>query len=268
MFITLSKLILKQVVFILILCNILTTSAQNMQQTLDAVNSRFKNVEVSIINWPDDLQPELGSLKKSAFIAIPRKKLTGKTPLLITLHGAGGKTWSLEEQLARSAEVKGLALVELAGKELMLLEPNSFESWDSKTLNIMLDYILKQYPEIDTNRIYVMGHSMGGSGTWAWILDSPERFAAAAPCGFSSVRDIDDINKLVNLPIWGMVGGSDVRNVEPVKKMVNLLKEAGNTNVRYTAFPEANHAQGNAKVFSAVDCVDWMLTFSLDQAHD
>lgn len=266
--VTSSKPLLKQLAFILIMCNMLVTNAQNIQETLDAINSLFKNVEVSILNWPDDLKPHLGDLKASAFIALPLKKSIGKIPLLITLHGGGGKVWSIEKQLSRSALVKGLSLAELSGKELMLLEPNSFSSWDPKTLNIMLDFVLKQYPEIDTNRIYVMGHSMGGSGTWAWIQDTPERFAAASPSGFSSVRDTDDASKLVNLPIWGMVGGSDVKNVEPVKKMVHLLKEAGNPNVRYTAFPEANHAQGNAKVFSAVECVDWMLSFSLKKEHD
>ena len=88
---------------------------------------------------------------------------------------------SLEQQLARSAEVKGLRLAELAGRGLMLLEPNSADIWDAGSLNTMLDYILDNYPEIDRNRVYVMGHSMGGWGTWSWINESSDRFAAAAP---------------------------------------------------------------------------------------
>jgi predicted peptidase len=255
---------MKNVVLILFMIFFLTGfQSKDIQKTLDDINAQFKHVNVSIVNWPEDLQKKLGKLKASAFIALPRKKSTKKIPLLISLHGAGGKTWSLEEQLSRSAVVKGLSLVELAGKELMLVEPNSFDNWDPITLNIMLDYILEAYPQIDSNRIYVMGHSMGGSGTWAWILNSPERFAAAAPCGFRSVKVTDEINKLANMPIWGMVGADDIKNVAPVKNMVNRLKAAGNTNVRYTEFEGANHAQGNAKVFSSVEWINWMLTFSL-----
>ena len=236
----------------------------DLQKTLNDINKRFKNVEVSIVNWPDDLQQKLGGLKKSAFMALPRKKSIGKLPLLISLHGGGGKTWSLQKQLERSAVVKGLSLAELAGKELILLEPNSSEDWDPKTLNIMLDYVLNQYPQIDVNSVYLMGHSMGGRGTWDWILRSPERFAAASPSGFSSVKDDDEIKKLVNLPIWGMVGANDTKNVEPIKKMTDLLRDAGNPNVRYTAFPGANHSKGNSAVFSSVNLIDWFLTFSLE----
>jgi len=238
---------------------------KDIQKTLKNINTKFKNVEVSIVNWPEELQKKLGKLKQSAFVALPRKKTSKKMPLLITLHGGGGKKWSLEQQLSRSAVVKGLSLVEKAGKELMLVEPNSFESWDPKTLNIMLDYILETYPQIDTNRIYVMGHSMGGSGTWRWILNSPERFAAASVSGTRSFKDTDAIDKIINIPMWGMVGGEDTKNVTPVKNMVRRLKAAGNKNVHYTEFEGANHSKGNAKVFSAVDCVDWMLTFSLEK---
>jgi len=189
-------------------------------------------MNVKLLQWPKTLQPQLGDLKNTAFMGFPKKETKGKLPLLITLHGGGGKSWSIEEQLKRSAKVKGLALAELAGKDLILLEPNSFKKWDPKTLNIMLDYVLETYPQIDQSRIYVMGHSMGGRGSWDWIQQSPERFAAAAPGGFS------------------------------VKKMTTLLKAAGNKNVEYIAFPGANHPQGNKKLFSHVDCIDWMLKFS------
>ena len=168
---------------------------------------------------------------------------------------------SLEQQLARSAEVKGLGLAELAGKDLILLEPNTAGGWDVGSLNTMLDYVLENYQEIDANRVYVMGHSMGGWGTWAWINESSDRFAAAAPCGFSA-GDTGDLERLVYLPIWGMAGGDDGNRTTGIKKMVERLRAAGNTNVKHTEFAGANHAGGNAAVFSSVELVDWMLGFS------
>lgn len=219
-------------------------------------------MEVKLLKWPKDLRPKLGKLKEIAFIAFPKKVTKAKLPLLISLHGGGGKTWTIEEQLKRSSKVKGLSLAELAGKELILLEPNSFEKWDPKTLDNMLDYVLKTYTQIDKKRIYIIGHSMGGRGTWDWIQQSPERFAAAAPGGFSGVSENDNFTTLTKLPVFGMVGGEDGKNVASVKKMTDLLKAVGNENVRYIAFPSANHSQGNKKLFSNVECVKWMLSFS------
>jgi predicted peptidase len=232
-----------------------------IETTLAEINDRFQNMEVKLVEWPDDLQPQLGELKKTAFMAYPVKQVEGKLPLLIALHGGGGKANTVEQQLARSATVKGLALAEAAEKNLILLEPNSAGDFDPKTLNTMLDYILKTYPEIDENRVYVMGHSMGGAGTWNWINASPERFAAAAPCGFSAT-ETGDASRLVELPIWGMVGGKDGVNTARIKSMVERLRAAGNSNVKHTEFPGATHSKGNAGVFRSVDLVDWMLTFS------
>ncbi|MBC3758738.1 dienelactone hydrolase family protein [Hyunsoonleella sp. SJ7] len=236
--------------------------APDIEKTLKDINDTFKNMEVKLLNWPEDLQPKLGNLKKTAFMAFPKKETKGKLPLLISLHGGGGKTWSIEEQLKRSSEVKGLSLAELTGKDLILLEPNSFEKWDPNTLNIMLDYILENYTQIDQSRIYLIGHSMGGRGIWEWIQQSPERFAAAGLGGFSGVSENDDFAKLANFPVYGMVGGEDGKNVASAKKMTDLLKAAGNKNVKYIAFPGANHPQGNKMLFSHVECVDWMLNFS------
>ena len=232
-----------------------------LNRTLEEINDRFDHVDVELVEWPDELQKELGKLKKIAFLAFPVKKPTGKLPLLISLHGAGGREMSLEQQLARSAEVKGLGLAELAGKDLILLEPNTAGFWDVGSLNTMLDYVLENYQEIDANRVYVMGHSMGGWGTWAWINESSDRFAAAAPCGFSA-GDTGDVEHLVNLPIWGMAGGNDKNRTTGIKKMVEHLRAAGNKHVKHTEFPGANHAEGNAAVFSSVELVDWMLGFS------
>lgn len=169
---------------------------------------------------------------------------------------------SLNQQLERSAQVKGLGLAELAAKEMILLEPNTAAPFDPDTLNAMLDYVLETRPEIDANRIYVMGHSMGGKGTWAWINESADRFAAASPNGFSASNS-GDAEGLARLPIWGMVGGADKpETIAGVKGMVERLREAGNQQVKYTEFPGASHSAANAAVFSSVELVDWMLGFS------
>ena len=214
------------------------------------------------MEWPVELQEELGELKRIAFMATPVEKSEGKLPLLITLHGGGGRNMSLNQQLERSAKVKGLELAELAEKDMILLEPNTAALFDPASLNTMLDYVLATYPEIDTNRIYLMGHSMGGIGTWTWINASPERFAAASPSGIG-IGDSGNAQRLADLPIWGMVGGADNPDrVAGIKRMVQRLREAGNQRVKYTEFPGANHAAANAAVFSSVELVDWMLGFS------
>ncbi|GGD04825.1 carboxylesterase family protein [Hyunsoonleella pacifica] len=258
---------MKKLIFTLFTLFTLISFSQNssIEEALADINSTFKNMEVKLLNWPKSLLPKLGKLKDTAFIAFPKKKTEGKLPLLISLHGGGGKVWTIEEQLKRSAKVKGLSIAELAGKDLIVLEPNSFAKWDPKTLNIMLDYILETYTQIDQDRIYLMGHSMGGLGTWDWIQQSPERFAAVAPCGFRGISDDANIEKLVTLPVYGMVGGEDGKNVASVEKMASLLKAAGNKNVQFVAFSGANHAQGNKKVFSNVEWINWMLNFSTNQ---
>ena len=107
-----------------------------------------------------------------------------------------------------------------------------------------------------------MGHSMGACGIWAWINKSPERFAAASPSGIG-IGDIGDVEGLVDLPIWGMVGGADKKDrVAGIKRMVERLREAGNKQVKYTEFPGADHATANAAVFSSVELVESMLEFS------
>lgn len=232
-----------------------------IEATLAEINERFQNTEVKLVSWPDELHEQLGELKKTAFMSYPSKQSSGKLPLLICLHGAGGKKISVERQLERSARVKGLSLVETAGKQLILLEPNSAGNFDPKTLSKMLDYVLKAYGEIDETRVYVMGHSMGGSGTWRWINESPERFAAAAPCGFN-VSDDGDLSRLTDLPIWAMVGGDDGANTPAITKLVKRLREAGHPNAKLTVFPDAKHSQANAAVFSSVELVDWMLSLS------
>lgn len=55
-----------------------------------------------------------------------------------------------------------------------------WEDWGYLDCKEVLEYIIKNYP-IDTNRIYLTGHSMGGHGCWVFGLLNPSLFAGIAP---------------------------------------------------------------------------------------
>jgi predicted peptidase len=61
----------------------------------------------------------------------------------------------------------------------------------------LLDQLGEEFP-IDADRVYVLGHSMGGFGTFEALAEQPERFAAAIPSagGMSPWHDVsafDDV---------------------------------------------------------------------------
>ncbi len=237
-----------------------------LTETLAGMNARFKNVEVELIEWPAELHKKLGKMTKLALVTRPVEKIEGKLPLLINLHGGGQRWWnnSFQQQLVIAAQMemkRGFDLAELAGKGLVVLDPNTAERWNPDSLDTMLDHVLETFPDIDKDRVYVMGYSAGGGATWRWINQSPDRFAAAAPCGFSGGSAEDDAKKLAKLPIWTMAGGDDGKNPAGVRKMVERLKAAGNGNVKHTEFEGADHRAGGRAVFGTAELVDWMLGF-------
>ena len=245
----------------------------NLYETLAEMNARFKNVEVELLEWPSELQAKLGKMTKLALVTRPVEKVEGKVPLLINLHG-GGQRWfdmSFQRQLEIAVQVgmkRGFDLAELAGKGLIALDPNTSERWSADWLDTMLDYVLESFPEIDEDRVYVMGYSAGGGATWRWINQSPDRFAAAAPCGFTGGSAQDDAKKLANLPIWTMAGSEDGNNPAGIRKMVERLKAAGNVNVKHTEFEGADHRAGGKAVFNTAELVDWMLGFKRPETTD
>ncbi|NQZ78323.1 MAG: alpha/beta hydrolase fold domain-containing protein, partial [Ekhidna sp.] len=240
-----------------------TTDDAKLAKALAEMNARFKNVELELFEWPSELHNQLGQIDKFAFVTRPIQS-SGKLPLIISLHGGGVsfQNLSLETQLGMDVP-RGWNLAELADKEVMFLDPSIHEGWNPDTLDKMLDYVLENFSDIDKHRVYVMGYSRGGGGTYDWIRQSGDRFAAASPSGFSSYRDNHDLTKLENLPIWTAAGSDDQDRAAKVNNMVDQLRAAGNVNIEHTVYQGANHHAGGVAVYSAVELVDWMLGFTL-----
>jgi predicted peptidase len=102
----------------------------------------------------------------------------------------------------------------------------------------LLDTMLED-PMVDRKRIYVMGLSMGGYGTWDLISRQPERVAAAVPvCGGG---DTQQASRLAGIPIWAFHGADD--SVVPVVRSRNMVAavRAADGNVRYTEYAGTGH---------------------------
>jgi poly(3-hydroxybutyrate) depolymerase len=71
----------------------------------------------------------------------------------------------------------------------------------------LLDAMAEEFP-IDTDRVYVLGHSMGGFGTWTAVTRDPDRFAAAiASAGW--IGPWVDVARIKDLPMWAFQGAKD-----------------------------------------------------------
>jgi len=145
-----------------------------------------------------------------------------------------------------------------------------------------LDQTMQEF-EVDPQRVYLTGLSMGGFGTWAIASGHPGKFAALVPiCGgirlhhvsdTPNYHDVDDsadpyaatAKKIGNTPVWVFHGGDD--DTVPVtesRQMVEALKAAGG-NVRYTEYSGVKHNSWD-KAYSEPELPTWLLAQRLGTA--
>lgn len=168
-------------------------------------------------------------------------KVDKSWPLILFLHGAGERGNDID-----LVKKHGPAKLAAEGREFdfIILSPQCPQEnwWPSMTedLKLLVDDIVSKY-QVDQSRIYITGLSMGGYGTWSMIIKYPDTFAAAAPiCGGGDT--VLAKFRLGKVPIWAFHGAKD--SVVPLIKseeMVNAAKTAGNTNIQFTVYPEADH---------------------------
>lgn len=98
--------------------------------------------------------------------------------------------------------------------------------------------VRKELP-IDPRRIYLMGHSMGGGGTWHLGMKYPKMWAALAPLAPAPPRNIGDLTKIKGTPVIVVCGGRDFL-VGSARKWVARMKEL-EMNHRYIEVPKGGH---------------------------
>ncbi len=117
---------------------------------------------------------------------------------------------------------------------------------------------LSRKHKIDRNRIYVMGLSMGGMGTFEAITRHPRVFAAAIPiCGGGDPSLAGNFAKKV--PLWVFHGAEDaVVHADYSREMVKATESAGGK-VKYTEYPGVNHNSWD-NAFAEPELLPWLFS--------
>jgi hypothetical protein len=128
------------------------------------------------------------------------------------------------------------------------------EIWtDTEALSRLLDDITRE-SRVDTKRIYVVGHSIGGRGALYATYKMPERFAGVV--AMSPVSPITAwAEQLRNVPLWLMHGEKDT--AVPVKDSNDLSAaiEKASGKLRYTRLPDRDHFL--LDIFDKNEVFDW-----------
>jgi predicted peptidase len=119
-------------------------------------------------------------------------------------------------------------------------EESKYRALSAADVMNVLDLVRKEYT-IDPNRIYLMGHSMGGFGTWWLGQKHADTWAAIAPMS-GVLPDVDyQLARLVRVPVQISIGGAETPAwVEASRQLAATMKARGMT-VAYVEPPGATH---------------------------
>ncbi len=187
-------------------------------------------------------------------VFVPTKYDAAKpTPLVVALHGMGGDENSYftaydNGVVKREAEARGYLVVCPKGR-------GSASMYLGDAERDVMDVIaaMRRDYNVDADRIYLTGHSMGGFGTWSIAPKYPDLFAALAPIAGGGMPS--SLSKIKHVPQIVIHGDKDPTvPVERSRVMVKAAQELG-IKIKYIEVPGGNHT--DIVVPATKDIFDW-----------
>ena len=179
-------------------------------------------------------------------------------PLVVALHGLGGTEDSMfgaNYRVIPEAEKRGYIIAAPLGYRIdggygrNMGSDNKRSKLSEQDVMHVLELVRKDY-KIDDQRIYLMGHSMGGIGTWALGAKYPQIWASLAP--ISGVADPRTVEVMKHIPEVVVHGNAD--NTVPVsgsRNMVAEMKRLG-VDVKYIEVEGGSHTSVPGPNMSAI----------------
>lgn len=177
-----------------------------------------------------------------------------KYPVVITLHGYTG----FNKVTASDYNINSLRYInqEFAKDSIRLVHPTyvvclqgiknadgTVDMWNRKYLD-GVKQIIADLPNVDTDKIYVMGQSAGGFGTNKFISYDPSYFAAAISVSAQGGKDLDlvDRDKLINFNLWTMHGDADTTMKYAFDVELFDYMQSKNAKMKFTTFLGVGHS--------------------------
>ena len=176
-------------------------------------------------------------------------------PLMVALHGLHSSAWQILHYpgLTEQAEKHGIIVAAPMGyndrgwygsmgwKMKRGSPENLGELSETDVMNVLA--IARRELNIDNRRIYLMGHSMGGGGTWHLGLKYPAIWAGLAPIAPAIYRSPDALTKIKDMPVIVVQGDADklvpvaiarkwVARMKQLKMDYSYIEVAGGGHVR------------------------------------
>lgn len=184
-------------------------------------------------------------------------------PVVVFLHGAslcGHDLNRVKRYGTIDAIDKGFNL-----DAYVIAPQNPGGSWNPEKVMNVIDWVAENH-NIDYDRVYVIGMSLGGYGTIDMVATYPDQIAAAmALCGGGTVKDLAPLN---DVPLWIVHGTADSAvSIGQSDRVVSEMKRADGDTPRliYDRVPGMNHSQP-ARFFYLKESYEWLFSHSLKDA--
>ena len=182
----------------------------------------------------------------------------GEIPVVLFLHGASLRGTDLN-RVRKYGPLDAISM----GRDInaIIIAPqNPGGAWNSYKVLDILNWVTKQYA-VDTNRIYLIGMSLGGFGTIEFLANHGEKIAASMELCGGTIRK--DLCKLNQVPLWIIHGTAD--KAVPVQRatdIYNAMKQCGSTDLlRFDKWAGVNHSD-LARLFYLKETYDWLFSHS------
>jgi len=186
---------------------------------------------------------------------------SAKYPLILGLHGKSDNNENGEQKGILSSFTQEKLYAE---HPAILVAPLCFQpyggtggGWSKEPGDLAVRLVkdmVKKLPMVDADRVYVLGHSMGGGGTLSLLTQEPRLFAAGIV--IAGWADAGAAKVLKKVPVWAF-HGSDDDVVEPgsIQKLAKSLERS--KLFKYTEYPGEGHGI-TGKVFADPQVYEWL----------